>query len=108
MGPYCKFCNDRCFAPTTSHDYISKDIRATCHDGVKFDMSSEYPELIATDDKTLKGWLLELKREREYSLAVEIIGGELQEFEVRNDHIEEIIDLVSPHRAGKRRYYRIN
>ena len=32
MGPYCKFCNNRCFAPT------DKGLKATCKKGIEFDL----------------------------------------------------------------------
>jgi hypothetical protein len=31
MGPYCKFCNNRCFVPT------NEGLRASCDDGKIFD-----------------------------------------------------------------------
>lgn len=41
MGPYCKFCGDRCFIPTTKDDIITRDLKATCPEGVKFDLDME-------------------------------------------------------------------
>ena len=33
MGPYCKFCNNRCFVPT------DEGLRASCDEGKRFDDS---------------------------------------------------------------------
>lgn len=41
MGPYCKFCNNRCFIPTTKDDIITTDLKATCDEGIKFDLEQE-------------------------------------------------------------------
>lgn len=106
MGPYCKFCGDRCFIPTEKNDYIKTDIKATCLEGIKFDMSSTYSELLSKDEKYLKGWILDLRRGEEYSLAAEIIGGQVLEYEIKNNEIEEVIDLVTPSRINKRLFYR--
>ncbi len=39
MGPYCNFCGTRCFIPTSENDIIKKDLKATCKDGIAFDLS---------------------------------------------------------------------
>lgn len=39
MGPCCNFCNTRCFVPTEPGDLIKKDLKATCKDGIMFDLS---------------------------------------------------------------------
>jgi hypothetical protein len=38
MGPYCKFCGTRCFVPTTKDDIVKTDLKATCEEGIKFDL----------------------------------------------------------------------
>lgn len=41
MGPYCKFCNNRCFSYVTDEDRKKGyfyDIKANCAEGVKFDL----------------------------------------------------------------------
>jgi hypothetical protein len=38
MGPYCNFCGRRCFVPTVKGDIVKKDLKATCKEGIKFDL----------------------------------------------------------------------
>lgn len=46
MGPYCKFCGDRCFIPTSKEDKTKRDLKATCLKGIAFDsMVAELEEL---------------------------------------------------------------
>lgn len=44
MGPYCKFCGTRCFVPTTKDDIVKKDLKATCKEGIKFDIQQSIKE----------------------------------------------------------------
>lgn len=41
MGPYCKFCNQRCFVPVARLSLLSTDIRATCKEGMRHDFKTE-------------------------------------------------------------------
>lgn len=45
MGPYCKFCGDRCFIPTTKEDTITSDLKATCKEGKIFDIKQTMYQL---------------------------------------------------------------
>lgn len=40
MGPYCKFCGNRCFVPTNKDDIVKKDLKATCSEGIAFDLEN--------------------------------------------------------------------
>lgn len=41
MGPYCKFCGERCFVPTKESDLVKRDLKATCKEGIVFDENIE-------------------------------------------------------------------
>jgi hypothetical protein len=38
MGPYCKFCDNRCFVPTDKGDRIKSGLKATCDKGKAYDL----------------------------------------------------------------------
>jgi hypothetical protein len=44
MGPYCKFCGERCFVPTTKDDIIKTDLKATCKKGVAYDLVKTFKD----------------------------------------------------------------
>lgn len=45
MGPYCKFCNNRCFIPT------DKGLRAQCIKGQNYDFLNDALKAINQNDK---------------------------------------------------------
>jgi hypothetical protein len=105
MGPYCKFCGERCFIPTKKSDYVTKDLKATCTKGILFDMDSTFPKLFDSKQKQI-GWILDLKRHNsEYSLAAEILNNSVMEFEIRNIELEQVIDFTKSPKDNT--YYRL-
>lgn len=111
MGPYCNFCGARCFVPTTREDLVKTDLKATCPEGIIFDMNKTFPIIYAKDGSDSKtgivyGWMVELKRGEEFSLAAQVIKGQLMEFSIRNKDLEEILDLTAA--PGANYYYRLN
>ena len=52
MGPYCKFCVNRCFVPTTEEDLkngYAYSLKATCSKGMKFDAIKNQSRKVAND-----------------------------------------------------------
>lgn len=105
MGPYCNYCNTRCFKPTTKGSLINTDLEATCLEGIKHDMNKTYPRLINSKGHQL-GWLVELRRHDGdgYSLAAELIDSKVMTYEIANTAIEEILDFTKA--PGDNRYFR--
>lgn len=93
MSPYCNYCNTRCFKPTTKDSLIKTDLEATCLEGIIHGMNSTYPKLKDQSEKPI-GWLVELRRGEEYSLAAELVNGEIMPYEVPNTSLEEILDFT--------------
>lgn len=94
MGPYCKHCDSRCFIPTDKDDFVKTDLKATCLNGIKHDMSKTYPILKDSKGNNV-GWLVELTRGEKYSLAACIgPGNKLMTYEVDNWELEERHDLT--------------
>lgn len=104
MGPYCKFCGTRCFIPTTKGDLIKRDLKATCEHGIKFDMDKTFNKLLDSKGKQA-GWLLELRRHEEFSLAGEISKGKVFEYEIANTGFIEICDFTKS--KDENSYYRL-
>ncbi len=46
MGPYCNFCGNRCFIPAPENDLVQTDLKATCREGVLFDLNKELKKLL--------------------------------------------------------------
>ena len=105
MGPYCNYCNTRCFKYTTKDSLIKTDLEPTCRDGLKHAMDCTYPRLINKQGNHI-GWLVELRRHDDtgYSLAAELINGEVMPYEIANTDIEEILDFTKA--PGDNRYFR--
>lgn len=94
MGPYCKFCGNRCFVPTNKEDYVKTDLKATCKDGIVFDLNKTFPSIISKSGKVV-GWMIDFNRHEEYSIGLEFINDKLMEFEIKtSDILEERIDLI--------------
>lgn len=109
MGPYCKFCDTRCFIPTEEYDYIKRDLKATCREGIIFDLTATY-EPIVDKDLLLRYWLKELRRGETHSIALQLINGKIYEFEIDNKEIELILNLSNlemSKRVGKSSFYRL-
>lgn len=95
MGPYCMFCGDRCFVPVEDNDYIKKDLKATCEKGVIFDLDSTYTKVLNSNGEKI-GWMLIRNNGENYSLILEIVNGQLLEYEVSSYRLQEIIDFTKP------------
>ena len=104
MGPYCKFCNNRCFKYTEKDDLIKTDLKATCREGIIFDMNMTYSKLKDSKGND-KGWLISLNRGGNYSLCAELFKGKIIEFEIENSHLEEIIDFTKSPKDNTYYYY---
>lgn len=105
MGPYCNYCNTRCFKPTTKDSLINTDLEATCIEGIKHDMNKTYPRLINTKGEHI-GWIIELRRHdgTGHSLAAELINNEVMTYEIPNTSMEEILDFTKA--PGHNRYFK--
>lgn len=55
MGPYCKFCGTRCFVPTTQEDVVKRDLKATCDEGIAFDLMKAQEEQEKSENLNNKG-----------------------------------------------------
>lgn len=109
MGPYCNCCGNRCFVSTKNDDYIKTDLKATCKNGMINDLNKTYPKIVDKNYDT-KYWLLELDRLSEYSRALEILNGQIMEFEIKNTELEEIINLSNKEiyeKTGPGLFYRL-
>ena len=93
MGPYCMYCNTRCFKYTTKDSLIKTDLEATCERGMVHDMDATYPKLYSTNNTHI-GWLLELRRGEDFSLFAELSNGKIMEYEVQNTDFEEVLKLT--------------
>lgn len=102
MGPYCNYCGTRCFKPTNAASLVKTDLEATCLEGIVHDMNKTYPKLKDQSEKTI-GWLVELRRGEEYSLAAELFKGQVMTYEVSNLEIEERLVM----HGQVDRYYRL-
>lgn len=106
MGPYCNYCNTRCFKPTTKDSLITKDLEPTCKEGLKHAMDVTYPKLINKQNNQV-GWLVELRRHdgTGHSLAAELINSQVMTYEISNHDIEEILDFLKA--PGENRYFKV-
>ena len=88
MGPYCKFCGSRCFVPTTEDDYVTRDLKATCKEGVEYDMNVSFPRVVDTKGDSL-GWLTRLNKEESkgFSEIVSNYQGKLLPWEVKTSQL---------------------
>ena len=85
MGPYCKFCGTRCFVPTTKDDIIKTDLKATCEEGIKFDLEM-------TNKETNARKKIEKAMEQDGPYTHNIIGlvlSGLKDINLANQLIEE-------------------
>jgi hypothetical protein len=94
MGPYCKFCDSRCFVPTSKEDYVKTDLKATCQEGIKHDMSASFPTVRDSKGNSL-GWLIELNRGEEYSMAACLHSGDVMPYEILNKDLTEVHDWIN-------------
>lgn len=96
MGPYCKFCGDRCFVPTSSDDLIKTDLKATCTLGIEFDLDCTFPRLFNSDKSKKLGWIQHLSRGDKYATALQLLNGKVYEYEIMISDLTEIIDFTAP------------
>lgn len=90
MGPYCKFCETRCFKPVSKDDLVKDvDLKATCREGIIFDMSKHYKEIRNEHNGRVWGWLIELRKGEEYCLVSDF---DQNVFEVKTTELTEHIN----------------
>jgi hypothetical protein len=81
------------FCTNNKKDYIKTDLKATCLNGIRHDMTATYPTIKDSKGNAV-GWLLELRRGEEYSMAACLFNGEVMPYEISNWEISEHHDLT--------------
>jgi hypothetical protein len=92
MGGYCKFCNNHCFVPVEKGEIFNVALKATCLNGQIFDYDCTLPVLQNSKGEKI-GWL-QLKRGEEYSIAYQVLNGNVMPYEISNYNLVEKMDLI--------------
>ena len=59
------------------------------------DTNSAYPKLYNSSNKHI-GWIKQIRRGEDYSIALEVFDCTLMEYEILNTHLVECIDFTAP------------
>jgi hypothetical protein len=77
--------------PTSKEDYVKTDLKATCLNGIRHDMSQTYATIKDSKGNGL-GWLIELNRGEEYSMAACLFNGDVMPYEIKTSDLTYLMD----------------
>ena len=102
MGPYCKFCDTRCFIP--SKYPFAYDIRATCDEGMSDALPKNFKPLFSPNDLKVEGFVdIRSLRQGDYTTVVDLEG---REYELNAWHVEEVLNGHAPQGSARSHYFR--